>query len=390
MQLLSWKPIAATVLGLMTGWVGAMPLTEQLQVTQCLAKKLPDYPVLAQDQAFKIIDVPSGELTAVSRRADEAGCGRFVNVSHRLLAVNNQTAAALLRAPQPAFAAWASPLKTIAHRQHVEAAFNQISPDAIWKTLSHLTEYVNRSALQSTGVDTAQWLKTSFETMATEAGRKDTETWFVSTGPYQQPSLVTVIGKDINAPAVVIGAHMDTLDGRMPGAGDDGTGSANVMEIARVLLHERVALKRPIYLIWYAAEERGLVGSQYVVQDFLQKKRPVHAVLQLDMAGYRHNPTDPTMWVYRDYTDKSLNKWVAQLITSYINVPVKYSECGYGCSDHASWTAQGISASFPCETSFADHNPYIHTSADTLSLISIDHMVNFTKLGLAFALELAL
>ena len=79
----------------------------------------------------------------------------------------------------------------------------------------------------------------------------------------------------------------------------------------------------------------------------------------------------------------------AALIDTYIKVPVRYSSCGYGCSDHASWMEVGVPAVFPCETDFEHHNPYIHSSSDTMDLLSLDHMTNFARLGVAFAIELA-
>jgi leucyl aminopeptidase len=116
------------------------------------------------------------------------------------------------------------------------------------------------------------------------------------------------------------------------------------MEVARVLLASSLTFERPIYLIWYAAEERGLVGSQYVVRRFLRKKIPVKAVIQFDMTGFRNDANDPTMWVFRHYTDKMLSDYIAELIKTYIKVPVVYSRCGYACSDHASWMSAGIPA----------------------------------------------
>jgi leucyl aminopeptidase len=107
------------------------------------------------------------------------------------------------------------------------------------------------------------------------------------------------------------------------------------------------------------------------------------------MTGYRVDPKDPTMWVFTDYTHKGLSNFVAKLIDTYVHVPVDYSSCGYGCSDHASWTEEGIPAAFPCESSFEDHNPYIHTSSDSMDLLSLEHMTNFSKLALAFVIELA-
>lgn len=374
----------------------AAPAYEQLQVPQCLAAKInPSYPILAQNHQFKILNVPVQDVQNLVLLSDQTHCGHFINISHKVqtAGVAPKHAAALLlqKTAKPARAKTAStPAYEIKHQQQVNGLIKEVVADNIWHTLTHLTSYPNRSSTKDTGVETAQWLKTQFEKMATEYGRTgDTQTYFVKTGWYKQPSLVTVIGKDIKAPGVVLGAHMDTLDGRMPGAGDDGSGSSSLMEAARVLLSSKTNLKRPVYIIWYAAEERGLVGSQYVVEHFQKKSIPVKAAIQFDMTGYRVKADDPTMWVYTDYTDKGLNYFVANLIDNYLHVPVDYSKCGYGCSDHASWTEEGIPASFPCESNFEDHNPTIHTSSDTMERLSLEHMTNFSKLAVAFAVELA-
>ncbi|KTC76912.1 aminopeptidase LapA [Legionella brunensis] len=371
-----------------------LPQMEQLQVPHCLAAKLSSaYEVLAENKAFKIIEVPAPDMNKLALFADEVHCGRFVNVSHQLSAntfSSKQHAAQKLLAKSSIKPAVYSDVSyEINHTEAVNAALEKVETANIINTLTHLTSYYNRSATVTRGKEVAEWLKGQFEGIAEEYGRKDTSTYFVETGWYKQPSLVTVIGKDLKAPGIVIGAHMDTLDGRMPGAGDDGSGSSSVMEMARVLLASDLALKRPIYIIWYAAEERGLVGSQYVVEEFQNKEIPVKAAIQFDMTGFRNDMNDQTMWVFRDYTDKALSNFMVDLIQTYVKVPVSYSKCGYGCSDHASWMMAGIPAAFPCETSFEDHNPYIHSSRDTMDLLSAEHMTNFTKLGLAFAIELA-
>ncbi|BCA96966.1 aminopeptidase [Legionella antarctica] len=399
MHLNQWRSCitAGLILAGNSAFAASPAVHEQLQVPQCLVSKITTpYEVLAENKQFKIIDVPSSEIDNLTVLADQVQCGRFVNVSHKLfgasLLIKKQSALNILE-NRGAKSLKAGKLRAevyeIKHQKEVNAALKEVVADNIWQTLTHLTTYHNRSATKNTGLEVANWLKSTFEAMAVEYGRDDTATFFVNTGWYKQPSLVTVIGKDINAPAVVLGAHMDTLDGRMPGAGDDGSGSSSVMEAARVLLASKTTFKRPIYIIWYAAEERGLVGSQYVVQHFVDHSIPVKAAIQFDMTGYRVDPKDPTMWVFTDYTDKGLSNYVAKLIDTYVQVPVDYSRCGYGCSDHASWTEQGVPAAFPCESNFEDHNPYIHSSSDTMDLLSLEHMTNFSKLALAFAMELA-
>ncbi|KTD26950.1 aminopeptidase LapA [Legionella israelensis] len=395
MQFNQWKTglVAGLAFIVQPLWAQSTPIREQLQVPQCLAAKIrSSYQTLAENKQYKIIDIASDEIENLARLADEVRCGRFVNVTHRLqqsLQAKPQAALKLLQRHSVKSIKTEADNYEIHHEKEVKEAIAQVDEENIWQTLTHLTSYFNRSATKNTGVETAEWLKAQFEKMAVENGRQDTAAYFVKTGFYKQPSLVTVIGKDIQAPAVVIGAHMDTLDGRMPGAGDDGSGSSSLMEAARVLLASTNVLNRPVYIIWYSAEERGLVGSQYVVEHFSNKSIPVRAVVQLDMTGFRNDPHDPTMWVFTDYTDKKLSTFIADLIKTYIKVPVKYSHCGYGCSDHASWHDIGIPAAFPCETSFEEHNPYIHSSSDTMDLLSREHMANFSKLALAFAIELA-
>lgn len=391
MRLNQWIGFLTTGL-LLTGnsiSAGALPTHEQVQVPQCLAAKIKTaHSVLAENKQFKIINIPAVDLEKLVLLADKEDCGHFVNVSHK---VQNAQQAAKLLAHSSLAPNNLSNKKVyeVKHQDEVNAALNDVVADNIWQTLTHLSAYHNRSATKDSGVDAAKWLKAQFEKMAREAGRTDTNTYFVETGWYKQPSLVTVIGKDIDAPAIVLGAHMDTLDGRMPGAGDDGSGSSSLMEAARILLSADAKLKRPVYIIWYAAEERGLVGSQYVVEDFQDKDIKVDAAIQLDMTGYRVDAKDPTMWVFTDYTDKGLNNYVAKLIDTYVHVPVDYSKCGYGCSDHASWTDIGVPAAFPCESNFDEHNPYIHSSSDTMDRLNLEHMTNFSKLAIAFAIELA-
>ena len=371
----------------------AQPTVEPIKMTRCLADKMPlSYAVIAQNAQYKVINVPVAKMDALARLADAHDCGRFVNLGPKVQktpALFSDNPQAFLTTKATLMPRLTSENYRITEQARVNKALSLIEPSNIRDTLSHLVAYHNRSAHSQTGVEAIHWVKHQFDALVTRYGRKDADSYFVETGWYKQPSLVTVLGKDKKGPGIVIGAHIDTLDGRMPGAGDDGSGSSSVMEVARVLMASEFEPTRPLYIIWYAAEERGLVGSEYVVDDFQMKNIAVKAAIQFDMTGFRNDQNDRSMWLYKDYTDKALTAFNAALIDTYIKVPVRYSSCGYGCSDHASWMEVGVPAVFPCETDFEHHNPYIHSSSDTMDLLSLDHMTNFTRLGVAFAIELA-
>lgn len=67
------------------------------------------------------------------------------------------------------------------------------------------------------------------------------------------------------------------------------------------------------------------------------------------------------------------------------------TQCGYSCSDHASFQKAGYQAAFAIESTFENSNKNIHSSSDTIDHpeFSFTHMREFSKLALAFAVELS-
>jgi len=66
----------------------------------------------------------------------------------------------------------------------------------------------------------------------------------------------------------VIGAHWDTVPGS-PGVGDNGSGLAALLEIARLLVEERGVTKNSVIVAAFDKEEEGCEGSRAFVRDFL-------------------------------------------------------------------------------------------------------------------------
>lgn len=279
----------------------------------------------------------------------------------------------------------------IQYETQVGQALKMINPQDMWADLTTLSSFPDRHATTDNGVKAANWIKTQIETMAKNTHHTDVKVYFVATGTnYKQPSVVVKVG-DSNEAGIVIGAHMDTIKSsyeNSPGADDDGSGSVTTMEVARTILSSGMHFKKPIYFVWYSAEELGLIGSQYVVKDFKSKNIPVAAVMHFDMTGYAHQ-NEPTMWVMDDYVNKELTAYVETLIKTYVKQPVKHSRCGYACSDHATWTKNGFAATIPAEAAYEDTNPAMHSAQDTMDKLSLSHMTDYAKLGTAYAVELA-
>jgi leucyl aminopeptidase len=318
-------------------------------------------------------------------------CGGFMFHTSEMegkLALDKQAAPMLA-------AALARPTYVIDNQTVVSPVLTQMQASNIAVTIADLASFVNRYYTTTGGTDASNWLKAKWEGMAT--GRSDiTVAQFAHTGYNQKSVILTIAGTDNAAEVVVLGGHLDSISGsssgettRAPGADDDASGIASMTEALRALIASGYKPRRTIKMIGYAAEEVGLRGSQAIAQNFKANNVNVVGVMQLDMTNYKGSAGD--IYIYTDYTDSLQNDFVAKLITTYQpTLVIGYDRCGYGCSDHASWTAQGYYASMPFESSFNQDNPYIHTANDTYanSGNQANHALKFAKLAASFAIEL--
>jgi len=86
---------------------------------------------------------------------------------------------------------------------------------------------------------------------------------------------------------VVVGAHLDSVPAG-PGINDNGTGTANVLEIAKQLARTGLTKKaqRPVRFALWGAEEKGLLGAYHYVDSLTDAQRAkIYANLNFDMIG---------------------------------------------------------------------------------------------------------
>ena len=287
------------------------------------------------------------------------------------------------------------PAYPIDNQNLVTPILAQMQDSNIAQTIVDLSAFPNRYYTTNNGVSASNWLKQKWTTMA--SGRSDISVTQFTHPSYAQKSVIlTINGSDNASEVVVLGAHLDSINGsgtsettKAPGADDDASGIASMTEALRAMLAAGYHPRRTIKMIGYAAEEVGLRGSQEIAQNFKSNNVNVVGVIQLDMTNYKGSPND--IYIYTDYTDSLQNAFVVKLINTYLpTLTIGYDKCGYGCSDHASWTAQGYYASMPFETAFTQDNPYIHTANDTYANSGNQalHALKFARMAAAYAVEL--
>jgi len=302
---------------------------------------------------------------------------------------------ALAKAATLATPMLARPSYVLDNSATVTPVLSQMQASNITTTINDLSSFVNRYYTTTGGTDASNWLRTKWAGMA--AGRSDIAvTQFTHSGYNQKSVILTITGTDNAAEVLVIGGHLDSINGagtgettRAPGADDDASGIASMTEALRAMLAAGYKPRRTIKFIGYAAEEVGLRGSAAIAQSFKSSNVNVVGVLQLDMTNYKGAVND--IYLFTDYTDSLQSDFVGKLITTYQpGLTIGYDKCGYACSDHASWNAQGYPTSMPFESSMSADNPYIHTANDTYANSGSQavHALKFAKLAASFAIEL--
>ncbi len=194
---------------------------------------------------------------------------------------------------------------------------------------------------------------------------------------------------------VALGGHLDSINhewgrdrNQAPGADDNASGSATLVEIARILLNGEQP-ERSIEFFWYAAEEVGLWGSAEIASQYASQTKDVIGVMQLDMVLHPGSGVG-TISNVADFTNAWLRAHLEEVNQIYVKARMISDTCGYACSDHASWHKQGYPAVMPFESHTDNMNGAIHTVSDKVSASSnFIHAATFAKLGVAYALTLA-
>lgn len=337
-----------------------------------------------------LLEVPSKQLPKIAGALHRKlrHCGGFMYHASEAEALRElEASAAPATATRPAY--------LIANHDLVTPALAQMDEAHIGAIIVQLSAFVNRYYASSHGAEASNWLRRQWTALAA-AHPGISVAQFPHAGYGQQSVVATIAGSGKASEVVVLGAHLDSINtgssregAKAPGADDDASGVAGLTEVLRVLAASGYRPRRTVKLIAYAAEEVGLRGSQDIARAYRDDKVDVVGVLQLDMTNYQGSGKD--IYLISDYTDARQNQFLARLVEAYLpTLTVGMDRCGYACSDHAAWSAQGFATSMPFEAAMGQDNPAIHTEDDTWagSGSQAAHALKFTRMAAAFAIEL--
>lgn len=141
-------------------------------------------------------------------------------------------------------------------------------------------------------------------------------------------------GGDTNQ-VVMAGSHLDSVSSG-PGINDNGSGSAAVLETALAVSRAGYQPTKHLRFAWWGAEELGLVGSRYYVNNLSSTNRAkISGYLNFDMIG----SPNPGYFVYDD--DPAIEKTFKDYYAG-LGVATEIETEGDGRSDHAPFKSAGV------------------------------------------------
>jgi Zn-dependent M28 family amino/carboxypeptidase len=199
----------------------------------------------------------------------------------------------------------------------------------------------------------------------------------------------------------LITAHMDSISPqasiKAPGADDNGTGTALLMEAARVFKACNFPLKRSVELVGFSGEEQYLVGSYYYVHNLpSQQVKNIKGVINIDMVGndkdkYGKAKGDCVSFGYQGGDGGSRIAQKAKEVSNRYSIPgITVKQTSISASDHgAFWGYKGyrIPAIFATECTFNTTN--YHKITDTRDTLNYRQFANATKTIIATIAQLA-
>jgi len=185
---------------------------------------------------------------------------------------------------------------------------------------------------------------------------------------------------------IVIGGHFDHNGLHMgflfPGANDNASGSASVMEIAQAFSELKRKPKRSVAFVLFGGEEMGLQGSTHFVDHPPALFAKIDAMFNYDMTGEGDG-------AWGGVTDEALRQAFLQAdkhVGILRSLEVMRGPVGVRGSDFASFMAKGITSA-----SFGSNGPHLayHETGDTIYRVNPAIMADIARVsflaGLAWA-----
>ena len=281
----------------------------------------------------------------------------------------------------------------------IRTLLDSVSVDSIEASIQHLSSYHTRRFDSRYIYDVQDWLVSRYYAFGVDTVMLHDFKIHKEGYPEETADNVIAVQWGTKTPEefVVCGAHYDSWndDGtdpdtiRSPGADDNASGVAGILETARIL--SRYTFDRSIIYACWCAEEIGLKGSAAYAQEMAEQRMDIVGYFNLDMTGYLAEGDDIHVNLMYTPQDSLIGNYVLNFSHVYFpEMRIWQDWLTWGDSDYSSFNRNGYAAIHPFED-VRTSSPYIHSRNDILGLSvnSLEQSKRFTELNLGVVATLA-
>ena len=255
--------------------------------------------------------------------------------------------------------------------QRIREMMDQVNMDSLQATVQHLQDYNSRLWNSDNAFAASDWIAGRMEALGLEVEQQPfyADTWF---GSGQAAPNVIGIQRGTLYPDtyVVCGSHFDSFSyeayfgyGNCPGADDNATGVASVLESARIM--SQYEFEYSIVYCAYGCEEMGLYGSEAYASRCQSEGMDILGYFNNDMNGYLYGDVIHIDCIYPNSVAPIGDYYMNVANIYFPEMPVRHVNFSEGDSDHTSFNNHGYMGIYPFED-YQNYSPNIHTPQDLI------------------------
>ena len=256
----------------------------------------------------------------------------------------------------------------------LELLISEVSTDSLISYNTRLQAFYRRTAGTDSNRVARDWIEAKFYEFGYDSTYVDTFQANLDGFDTECYNVVAVkVGSRFPGQQVVVGAHFDAVPAS-PGADDNGSGTAGVLEIARIL--SGLETDMTIVFVTFDAEEYGLFGAWHYAEEAFVRGDSIVYMLNMDMLGHYENTTNANLFHGTD-TEYSLI-W-RQLADSLLGINGVLAGASAG-SDHYPFSQFGYPVTFVAEYVFST---VYHSYQDSTTYMNFNYMTKLVQGSLA-------
>jgi len=252
-----------------------------------------------------------------------------------------------------------------------------VNKDSIAFFIQSLQNFQTRFLLANNRDSVASWIKYQFMRFGFSDVVLDS---FQYQNTWQKNVVATLPGSLMPDRVLVYGGHHDSYSSGSPsvfapGADDNASGTAAVLEMARVMKLKNYQPECTIKFITFAAEEYGLWGSKHFADNAFASGMDIRIMINHDMISHKY-PGSQYFVDLNFYTGSEAYATLAQSLSGYGNVIISNGSLNSSGSDSYSFWQRGFNTIYFEESDFS---PYYHSPQDVISNYDMEYCSRVIK-----------